>query len=294
MQPIGPVTPFSNAPGGAPAQPQGPQQPGGQDQFVRTWQDQRTGALMRQSQSGVQFSAQGQGNNAVYTAVLPADRLYLGALKIQARVVNGALAQIAAQCANLPLAASLGADGKVAVDARVNNLQAVFDPATLDYGLATKPQPVAPQVPGGQSTYQALKEIVHADGSRSVIAGETDTVVPGANPQGPPQLTKSEFYQFDIKNGQVSARHVTAETVNGDASGTAITAVPMQATQQPDGTLVATPMGTANLPAGISPAMAQLLANPAQPQTVKPFSMYPLTALYGATAGVPTPATRPF
>ncbi|MHB2017593.1 MAG: hypothetical protein ACYCW6_11655 [Candidatus Xenobia bacterium] len=112
-------------------------------------------------------------------------------------------------------------DGTVLIQVDPQRPLVMFNTESLDYGLAT------PRVQNGpNSEWQALREVVHADNSSTVIAGEqtTHNQVPVGPPPmwgpnaAPPQagvVTDTQFMQFDQRNGQVTGKKVQARVMPG-------------------------------------------------------------------------------
>lgn len=116
---------------------------------------------------------------------------------------------------NQPLPAGMGADGKVYVQLEPSAPLVVFDPQTLDYGLAS------PMVAGPNGALQRqMQEIVHADGSRSVIYNEQ------FRSASQPGEQEHSFTRVDYKAGKLDAAQVTvrgaaaqlARAVSGEPS----------------------------------------------------------------------------
>lgn len=126
------------------------------------------------------------------------------------------------------VAAQVTADGKLMVSLSPNGPLALFDPASLDYGVATP----SVSTPKGQDmvTTTPLQEVVHADGSHTIKANATVTEKAGglsvgrmliAGPLGMiPSAPEREvsYLQITDKGGQVTAAQVTEhQTVNPKA-----------------------------------------------------------------------------
>lgn len=118
--------------------------------------------------------------------------------------------------------AEMTPDGKIMVPLAPNGPMAMFDPNTMEFGLGTPGQPqMGPH--GTPVTFQALQEVVHADGSHTVKANiAIEDKAGGWNwmtttPTVPERQVS--YLQVDDSNGQVTARQVTEHQPLGNQTG---------------------------------------------------------------------------
>lgn len=153
--------------------------------------------------SGVSAQVLRSQQGLAYSAALPAGAggmIPVGLLLQGA--TDGKTSQVQAVLADNPqvaLPAGVGTDGRVYVQLEANAPLVSFDPVSLDFGLSS---PMTVDASGTQS--RQLQELVHADGSRTLIHDEK--IQPGQNGA----QTRS-FTRIDAKNGQMTAAQVTQQ-----------------------------------------------------------------------------------
>lgn len=193
--------------------------------------DQKNGIdfLVRQSQSGIKHEIARRGQEERFHVEIP-QGLTPMPLEISG---GGQQGQIVAHAAGNPqaqLPAQMSPDGKYVITLSPNGAMAVFDPTSMDFGVASPPTQQA--TPQGNSTYTALQEVIHADNSHTLTAHAqiTDSMGGGGGmgmmgmgmmmPGGGTPTREVKYVQIDESaTGQVTAKQVVEKQPLAPQSG---------------------------------------------------------------------------
>lgn len=161
--------------------------------------------------SGVTAQVLRSQQGLAYSAALPAGAggMVPVGLLLQG-ATDGKTSQVQAVLADNPqvaLPAGVGNDGRVYVQIEAGAPLVSFDPVSLDFGLSS---PMTVDASGTQR--RQLQELVHADGSRTLVHDEQ--ITPGQN-----GAQQRSFTRIDAKNGQMSAAQVTQQEGGQPQSG---------------------------------------------------------------------------